>query len=39
MQTTIQALQEIDLLAIGQQVAIKKSNEICITLANNTQTH
>lgn len=38
MQTTIQTLQEVDFLAIRQQAAIKKSNEIFM-VANKTQTH
>ena len=39
MQTAIQAVQEIDPLAIHQQAAIKMSNEICTTLADKTRTH
>lgn len=39
MQTAIRALQEVNPLAIHRQAAIKRSNEICTTLADKTRTH
>ncbi len=39
MQTAIQALQEVDLLAIRRRAAIIKSNKISTSLSDSTKAH